>query len=257
MRRALVAAVVAVVTGAGVMAAPTTSATAAPPNYQHLDPGGQPDLKATLPVNVVLVGYGPEVKTGALLGGLPKQYEPVVRSRLPYGEKEKLGIKLKYDFNVSRTNQNFEDRFFTHLKDLSKPAALTDYQKEYNQQQHNVRNVTANNVIPAPAVERWLAMHPPAGVNTARNTVFLINWYNRADFEFHTYTKNNEPDPDTGTKFGERSSRKMSAWGGTTARDEENGSAPPAASGSTTSRPVRSTSRAPSTSTTPTSTVTT
>ncbi len=38
------------------------------------------------------------------------------------------------------------------------------------------------------------------------------------------YTKTNEPDPDTGYNFGvERASRKITAWGGTTARDEEDG----------------------------------
>ena len=60
--------------------------------------------------------------------------------------------------------------------------------------------------------------NPPAGVDTRRNTVFLINWYGRSDFKFHVYTKTNEPDPDTGYNFGvERDSRKIIAWGGTTA----------------------------------------
>ncbi len=62
------------------------------------------------------------------------------------------------------------------------------------------------------------------GVDTRRNTIYLINWYGRSDFKFHVYTKTDEPDPDTGYDFGElRESRKLIAWGGTTADDEENG----------------------------------
>ena len=61
-------------------------------------------------------------------------------------------------------------------------------------------------------------------MDTRRNTVFLINWYERSDFDFHVYTKTDEPDPDTDYNFGtQRGSRKLTAWGGTTARDEESG----------------------------------
>ena len=84
--------------------------------------------------------------------------------------------------------------------------------------------MTNNTEIPASAVERWLADHPPRRVDTRRNTVFLINWYGRSDFRFHVYTKTDEPDPDTGYNFGtQRASRKLTAWGGTTARDEQTG----------------------------------
>jgi hypothetical protein len=73
-------------------------------------------------------------------------------------------------------------------------------------------------------VEKWLALHPPAGVDTRRNTIYFINWFGRSDFKFHVYTKTGEPDPDTGYDFGKnRDSRKMIAWGGTTADDEETG----------------------------------
>ena len=61
-------------------------------------------------------------------------------------------------------------------------------------------------------------------MDTRRNTVYLINWYERSDFPFHVYTKTDEPDPDTDYNFGtQRGSRKLTAWGGTTARDEESG----------------------------------
>jgi hypothetical protein len=83
--------------------------------------------------------------------------------------------------------------------------------------------------ISASSVEEWLAVNPPAGINTKRNTVFFINWWGdgekpRKGFKHHVYTKTNEPDPDTGFNFGrEDDSRKLIAWGGTTADDEESG----------------------------------
>jgi hypothetical protein len=59
--------------------------------------------------------------------------------------------------------------------------------------------------------------------------VFFINWWGdgkkpRAGFKYHVYAKSNEPDPDTGFDFGkEAQNRKLIAWGGTTAEDEESG----------------------------------
>jgi hypothetical protein len=59
--------------------------------------------------------------------------------------------------------------------------------------------------------------------------VFFINWWGdgkkpRAGFKHHVYAKSNEPDPDTGFDFGkEAQNRKLIAWGGTTAEDEESG----------------------------------
>jgi hypothetical protein len=202
---------------------PASPATAA--RYTHLNPGGQPRLAERVPVNVVFVGHEPaRVPRSSFLAGLPTRYEPVVRSRLLYGVEEKLGLRYDYDYRVSYTDGRYEDRFFGQLKRLARPAPLTEYQALYNEQQGNVLDVTANHHIDAPSVERWLAKNPPAGVDTRRDTVFFINWYGRSDFRFHVYTKTDEPDPDTGYNFGvERDSRKITAWGGTTARDEETG----------------------------------
>jgi hypothetical protein len=199
--------------------------SAAPPTYEHLNPGGQPALTERVPVNVVFLGYEPsQVDRTAYLGGLPASYEPVVRSRLPYGTVEKLGITYTYDYRVRYTDTAYENRFFGLLKRLAKPAPLTAFQTQYNEQEGNVLDVTNNHFIDAPSVERWLAYNPPSGVDTRRNTIFFINWYGRSDFKFHVYTKTNEPDPDTKYNFGvQRDSRKIIAWGGTTADDEENG----------------------------------
>jgi hypothetical protein len=67
-------------------------------------------------------------------------------------------------------------------------------------------------------VERWLAQNAP--VDTTRPTVVLADWYGHDGFRFHVYTKTDVADPDTGYNVGLlRSSRKMSAWGGSTADD--------------------------------------
>ncbi|MBO3742267.1 hypothetical protein [Actinoplanes flavus] len=214
--------VVAAIVAASV--GPAGSAAAAP-SFGYLQPGGQPRLAEKVPVNVVFVGYEPaQVAKSGFLAELAGEYEPVVRSRLWYGVTEKLGIKYRYDYRLTYTGKPYEDQFFEQLAKLAKPAPLTAYQQAYNDQANNVLDIADNHTIDAPSVEKWLAFHPPAGVDTRRNTVFFINWYGRADFRHHVYTKTGEPDPDTGYDFGvQRESRKLIAWGGTTADDEETG----------------------------------
>ncbi|MDY7091046.1 MAG: hypothetical protein SYR96_38935 [Actinomycetota bacterium] len=220
-RGAFIALLVAAMVGASA-----TPAGAAAPAYRYkfLTPGGQPSLTETVPVNVVFVGYEPgQVGAGAFKGELARKYEPVVRSRLAYDVVEKLGITYKYDYRLKYADRAYENKFFKQLGKLAKPAPLTQYQQAYNTQA-GVLDITANHTIDAPSVEKYLAFHPPSGVDTRRNTVYFINWYGRSDFKFHVYTKTGEPDPDTGYDFGaSRDSRKMIAWGGTTADDEETG----------------------------------
>jgi hypothetical protein len=211
------------VLGVGLLAA--TPAEAAPPVFEYLDPGGQPSLVEELPVNVVFIGFDrDDVMQSEFEDGLPATYEPVVQSRLWYGVEEKLGITYEYDYRIKFASEQYENRLFAELSRLAEPAPLTLFQEEYNNQVNNVLDVADNHFIDAPSVEEWLAENAPDGVNTRRNTVYFINWWDRPDFKFHVYTKMDEPDPDTGYNFGElRESRKIVAWGGTTARDEENG----------------------------------
>ena len=71
---------------AAMLAATTISTGAAPKTFNHLNPGGLPDLRETVPVNIVFVGYEPsQVGQSAFLADLPATYQPVVRSRLWYG----------------------------------------------------------------------------------------------------------------------------------------------------------------------------
>jgi hypothetical protein len=224
MRRktALVIALTAALLGASATPA---NAAAPTPAFTHLKPGGQPTLTEKIPVNIVFLGYDREqVNRSEFLSGLARTYEPTIKSRLWYGNVETLGIKYTYDYKLTYGNRSYEDKFFQQLGKLATPAPRTVYQDEYNAQESNVLDVGQNHYIDGPSVEKWLAYNPPAGVDTRRNTVFLINWYGRTDFKFHVYTKFGEPDPDTGYDFGRnRDSRKMMSWGGTTADDEETG----------------------------------
>jgi hypothetical protein len=204
---------------------PASGAGAATPRLRNLDPGGPARFREKVPVNLVFLGYGrDQVHKGRVLAGLPRSYRPLNRNRLLYGVTERLGIRYTYDYDVTYASSGYEDRFFSTLSRLARPAPLTELQQQYNDQQHNVLDVTDNHYLDAPTVERWLALHPPAGVDTRQDTIFFVNWYGRPDFKFHVYTKTNEPDPDTGFNFGaETDSRKLIAWGGTTPDDEENG----------------------------------
>jgi hypothetical protein len=229
--------------------------------YQNLEPGRRADLDERVPVNFVFVGYErDDVDIGSFNGGLPKEYKPVIRSEYLQTrsfqkdsvKKSLLGLNYTYDYNTFFADSRYEDRLFRHLSRIAKPAPLSDFQKLYNGndkkfcdnppdltlgtpgnpakcQKNGVRDIKNNHHIDAPSVEQWLAQNAPAGVDTNRNTVFFINWWGdgtkpREGFKYHVYTKTDEPDPDTGYNFGEeRESRKLIAWGGTTADDEESG----------------------------------
>ncbi len=218
LRHVLALGAVALAAGAGV-------GNAAGANFSNLQPGVRSaGLSERVPVNVVFVGFDrSQVNQGAFLSGLPERYKPIVRSRLFYGTVEELGINYTYDYDVTYTSAAWENGFFSALKGLATPAPRTLFQDLYNEQ-NGTRDVGSNNFIDAPTVEKWLIDHAPSGVNTRQNTIFFINWWGRSDFVDHVYTKFGEPDPDTGYDFGvNRESRKIIAWGGTTADDEETG----------------------------------
>ncbi|GAA0600976.1 hypothetical protein HPO96_27155 [Kribbella sandramycini] len=224
MRRRRLAVVAATILGlvAGLGAA--APASAAPPRFEHLKPGGQPELAEKVPVNVVLLGYKPgSVDLNALNSALPKAHKPKQITRLLAGIDETIGLNYTYDYKLQYADQTYQNTFFRKLSELARPVELNAVQTRYNAQQNNKLDVTANHEIDAPAVEKWLAFNAPAGVDTKQNTVYLINWYDRPDFKFHVYTKTDEVDPDTGQNWGKYASRAMNAWGGTTAADEESG----------------------------------
>jgi hypothetical protein len=202
-------------TAAALVLAPTASA-----DFEHLQPGvPRADLREQVPINVVFVGLDPGgVRADAFSAGLPSRYKPVVRSR-----GELLGIHYAYDYAVTYTGDAWENGFFAALRRMARPAPRTAYQDFYNEQP-GTRDVGRNHFIDAPSVEKWLIDHAPPGVDTRENTIFFINWWGRADFVDHVYTKFGEPDPDTGYDFcRNREDRKIIAWGGTPPDDEETG----------------------------------
>lgn len=95
MKRAALSLTFAAALVSGVLASPPAGGTQS--RYDNLDPGGQPKLVETLPVNVVFIGYDRgDVKRHEFREGLPQTYEPIVRSRAGYGIEEKLGITYNY-----------------------------------------------------------------------------------------------------------------------------------------------------------------
>ena len=181
-------------------------------------------LEETVPVNVVFIGFEEsEIDVDQFLDSLPSEQVPIVRAKdFWYGVIDEAGLHYDYDYDVSFASQDFEDAFFGEMSRIAQPReALTLPQQFYNDQVGNFLDIDTSYEIDAPATEQWLADNSP--VDTSENTVFFINWWGRDDFLFHVYSKTGEIDPDTGHDFGQSDFRKVVAWGGTTADDEETG----------------------------------
>jgi hypothetical protein len=215
----------------GTPAAFAGKVLASEPALATLEPGGLRNIEHNLPVNIVFIGYEPgggaqPVNEAAFRAGLPNIYRAINRIPSLYGERQFTGLTYNYEYNIVFADTAYEDAFFQYLSGIAQPQPRTIYQNIYNAQNTNVLNVGQNHWIDAPSVEKWLAANtqPLLGVDTAQYTLFLINWYGRADFKFHIYSKIDEPDPDTGYNVGlVEDAYKTMAWGGTTPDDEESG----------------------------------
>jgi hypothetical protein len=185
-----------------------------------LEPGETVTYRQKVPINVVFIGYPRSmVDTREVLDELPDAYEPVVRYPQFYGLSGRdMGLRFNFDYDVDFASRGLTNRFFRHLKRIGTPGDLTDYQALYNDQENNVLDVTGPVLyIDGPSVERWLARN--LDVPNRGYTIVFVNWHSRPDFNFHVYTKTDQPDPDTGYNFGEiRETRKMIAWGGSHSR---------------------------------------
>jgi hypothetical protein len=197
-----------------------SSPVSASTSQSALQAGMTVTYEQRVPVNVVFIGYNRDtINRETLRGQLPGTYEPVVRYPQFYGlQGREMGLKYNFDYNVNFTEDTFANKFFSYLKEIGTPGDPTDFQLMYNDQKRNVLDVTGPVLyIDAPSVEAWLAEN--LRLNPNSYTVVFVNWYGRSDFQFHVYTKTDEPDPDTDYNFGEiRASRKMIAWGGTNSR---------------------------------------
>jgi hypothetical protein len=69
--------------------------------------------------------------------------------------------------------------------------------------------------IPAAATESWLEQQSMGwlGINRNDYTVFLINWYGRPDFQFHTYTNIGPPTPTPALSSARSATRRTSVPG--------------------------------------------
>ena len=213
-----------------LISASQTANSAGAPVFTTLEPGKTRVIGQEIPINIVLVGYEPgagarEIDTAALLAQLPEIYRPIARVPAFYGVSQPLGLNYSYAYNVVFADSGFEDDFFGYLSSIAQDQPLTLFQELYNEQVNKTEEIASNAWIDAPSVEKWLAQNAGAklGIDTRQYTVFLVNWYGRADFRPHVYTKIGEPDPDTQFDFGLLESRKLIAWGGTTPDDEESG----------------------------------
>lgn len=188
--------------------------------FRTIRPGEFVVQDQTVPVDVVLIGYGDsQVDTATLLSLLPATYSPVVRYPQFYGlAGREVGLAFDFRYRIVRAERRFENEFFAYLTRTGIPGPVTPFQTLYNDQTRNVLDVVGPVLyIDAPKVERYLAIR--GGANPRGYTIYLINWHSRPDFQFHVYTKTDEVDPDTGYNFGvERGSRKVIAWGGSHSR---------------------------------------
>ena len=196
-----------------------TSVFAAPQADGGLQAGQTVTFEQTVPINLVFVGYKEKtINKEELLNQLPGTYQPVVRFPQFYGLPGRdVGLKFNFDYNITFTENSFENKFFNYLKQIGTPGDPTIYQLAYNEQKKNVLDVNGPVLyIDAPSVEAWLAGN--LNVGNEGYTVVFVNWFSRDDFKFHVYTKTDQPDPDTGYNFGLDEFSRMIAWGGSHSR---------------------------------------
>lgn len=221
-----------------------------------LQPGQQATVRTKLKINIVFVGYRQtppgQVATARQIAPsdfteiLPKSYQAVNRIPSAYGRTEYTGNAFDFEYRYAYADQAFEDDFFGYLTTQGKGAGLTAQQATYNCQDAQAivpvddsdtftpyicpepaaninREIDGNLEIDALATENWLADNSArVGVRNGEYTIYFINWYDRPDFKFHSYTRLDALDSDAGpatddnepSQFGRRGSRRLIAWGG-------------------------------------------
>jgi hypothetical protein len=132
-----------------------------------------------------------------------------------------VGIDYRYDYRPRFAGSQFDDAFFAYLRSIGREGPPDLNQLYYNANQHNVLDVGPTSLlIDASDTERWLEdrARTDLGVASSDYTVFLVNWWNRPDFEFHVYQEAGRPDPDTGLDNGAALYARLISWGGTSGR---------------------------------------
>jgi hypothetical protein len=198
------------------------SAAAGPKKFQTLRPGEHVNVDSPVRVNVVLVGYQPgSVDMKRLRSMLPAESNPTVRDPLYFGIDQPVGLHHRYDYRTQFAGAAFNDAFFSLLASSGFVAPRTWLGDLYNDQEHNTLDVGPTlRVIDANATERWLEDRASRdlGIGATEETVYLVNWWGRPDFQFHVFLSPGERDPDTGVDHGRLIDRSLSAWGGASGR---------------------------------------
>ena len=183
-------------------------------------PASSSPTGTSVPIDIVLIGFDDlnvgrnDIRT-VLAGPATRPSSAIPSSTVSMGGTWDCATPSSY--SITRASQGLTNRFFSYLAGIGKPIEPTIYQLAYNDQDTNLIDVTGPVLdIEAARVERWLEQN--ANPRRAGYTIYFINWYGRKDFRFHVYTKKDDPDPDTKHNFGERASRAITSWGGTTSR---------------------------------------
>ena len=176
--------------------------------FSTIEPGRHPALHVDMPVNIVFVGYQPtSINVGRILSQLPAHGDPTVRADPDFGisgTPQDVGLRYDYRYNARFAGSAFDDAFFAYLGSIAIEGPPSYYQQLYNAQQHNNLDVGPQNAyIDADATEAWLESQSKArlGIPASQDTVFLVNWYGRADFQFHVFYHLGVVDPDTGCEL--------------------------------------------------------
>ncbi len=228
-RQFFVAASAAVAVTAGFLLAAQPAAAAGPPGLgggaplrlSEIQPAGHPALHIATPVNIVFVGYQPKaIDVHRILSQLPAKGDPIVRTDPAFGlpgTAQDVGLRYDYRYRVQFASNAFDDAFFGYLSSIAIVGPIDYYQQFYNDQLHNDLDVGPTTAyIDANATEAWLEQQSRQrlGIVPDEDTVFLVNWYGRADFQFHDYYHLGNIDPATGFDYGTLSESLTRAWGG-------------------------------------------
>jgi len=231
------------------------------PPLTTLSPGAPFQIHQDLDVNVVMIGFqdgsGPQqIDGGRFRSLLPPTSGAYLDGNVITGfgvfGLEPYGVNYSLHYNVLHTPAAFDDAFFGFLRAVAIPQTFSTVAPPAPQfpilpsqflydfcnvspavdpafgcnfgpvPRVNSRFITQNYFLDARLVEEVLGdALPTLGIDTARHTVVLINWWGRPDFVDHVYFKTNDVDVDTGIPPGIYFRNMTSGWGGTAWNDPE------------------------------------
>jgi hypothetical protein len=228
-----------------------TRAAALPP-LVNLTPGADLRIQQTVDVNVVLIGFSGLVDPATLLAQSPLAAWNGVPQANGSGQ---TFIRQRFDFryHLTMAPPGFENGLFSFLRAVAVPQApipiipgfpdmpISPFQAIYNYcnvhpafdpalgcsfdpsaPRVNARTITQNYLLSASFVEKVLSQNLILlGVDVAKPTVVLLNWWGRPDYVDHVYLEVDEPDPETGVPRGFFLENELAGYGATSHDDPE------------------------------------